>query len=74
MATSTPQIIGWVDTHRDLHVAAAIDPVGRLLGHRSFPATPAGYRAMLGGRSLSTVLRRQAGLFTEPPPVSARVG
>jgi hypothetical protein len=25
-------------------------------------------------RSLSTVLRRQAGLFTEPPPVSARAG
>ena len=40
MATSTPQIIGGVDTHRDLHVAAAIDPVGHLLGHRSFPATP----------------------------------
>jgi transposase len=47
MATSTPQIIGGVDTHRDLHVAAAIDPVGHLLGHRSFPATPAGYRALL---------------------------
>ena len=25
-------------------------------------------------RSLSTVLRRQAGLFTEPPPMSARAG
>jgi transposase len=36
-----------VDTHRDLHVAAAIDPVGRVLGHRSFPATPAGSRALL---------------------------
>jgi transposase len=47
MATSTPQIIGGVDTHRDLHVAAAIDPIGRVLGHRSFPATPAGYRALL---------------------------
>jgi hypothetical protein len=40
MATSTPQVIGGVDTHRDLHVVAAIDPVGRPLGHRSFPATP----------------------------------
>jgi transposase len=47
MATKTPQVIGGVDTHRDLHVAAAIDPVGHLLGHRSFPATPAGYRALL---------------------------
>jgi transposase len=47
MATKPPQVIGGVDTHRDLHVAAAIDPVGRPLGHRSFPATPAGYRALL---------------------------
>jgi transposase len=47
MATKPPQVIGGVDTHRDLHVAAAIDPVGRVLGHRSFPATPAGYRALL---------------------------
>jgi hypothetical protein len=34
-------------SHRDLHVVAAIDPVGHLLGHRSFPATPAGSRALL---------------------------
>jgi hypothetical protein len=47
MATKTPQIVGGVDTHRDLHVAAALDPVGRMLGHSSFPATPAGYRALL---------------------------
>jgi transposase len=47
MATKAPQVIGGVDTHRDLHVAAAISPVGRPLGHRSFPATPAGYRALL---------------------------
>lgn len=47
MATKTPQVLGGVDTHRDLHVAAAIDSVGQLLGHRSFVATPAGYRALL---------------------------
>ncbi|HEY6417018.1 MAG TPA: IS110 family transposase, partial [Acidimicrobiales bacterium] len=32
-----------VDTHLDVHVAAAVDPVGGLLGVESFPTTPAGY-------------------------------
>ena len=30
--------------------------------------------AEIGPRNLSTILRRQAGLFTESPPVSTRVG
>jgi transposase len=42
-----PGITGGVDTHLDLHVAAALDDTGRLLGTRSFPTTPAGYRALL---------------------------
>jgi len=37
-----------VDTHADTHVAAALDPVGGLLGVREFPATPAGYAGLLG--------------------------
>jgi hypothetical protein len=32
-----------VDTHTDVHVAAVLDPAGRLLGTRSFPATTRGY-------------------------------
>lgn len=36
-----------VDTHAEFHVAAVIDLVGRQLGHATFPATPAGYRALL---------------------------
>lgn len=36
-----------VDTHADFHVAAVIDPLGRHLGHETFPATPPGYRALL---------------------------
>jgi transposase len=36
-----------VDTHADAHVAAIIDPLGRQLGDMSFPATPAGYRALM---------------------------
>ena len=36
-------ITGGVDTHADTHVAAALDPIGGLLGVREFPATAAGY-------------------------------
>ena len=39
----TRAITGGVDTHADVHVAAALDPVGGLLGVREFPATAAGY-------------------------------
>jgi transposase len=42
-----PQIVGGVDTHLDVHVAAALDPLGALLGTRSFPATPAGHNELL---------------------------
>ena len=40
-------ITGGVDTHADMHVAAALDPVGGLLGVREFPATAAGYARLL---------------------------
>jgi transposase len=39
----TRPIVGGVDTHLDVHVAAAVDPVGGLLGVESFPTTPTGY-------------------------------
>ena len=42
-----PVITGGVDTHADLHVAAALDPIGGLLGVRQFPATAAGYADLL---------------------------
>ena len=41
-------ITGGVGTHSEVHVAAALDPVGGLLGVREFPATAAGYRGLLG--------------------------
>ena len=44
----TRAITGGVDTHADVHVAAALDPVGGLLGVREFPATAAGYAELLG--------------------------
>jgi transposase len=41
-------ITGGVDTHADMHVAAALDPIGGLLGVEEFPATAAGYTRLLG--------------------------
>jgi transposase len=44
----TRPVTGGVDTHADVHVAAALDPIGGLLGVEQFPTTPAGYAALLG--------------------------
>lgn len=41
-------VVGGVDTHGRVHVAAAVDQVGRVLATRSFAATAAGYAALLG--------------------------
>ncbi len=41
-------VTGGVDTHADVHVAAAIDRNGGLLGVESFPADRAGYEELLG--------------------------
>jgi transposase len=46
-STSRVEVAGGVDTHGDTHTAAAIDAAGRLLGHRQFPTTAAGYRQLL---------------------------
>ena len=40
-------ITGGVDTHADIHVAAALDRLGGLRGVREFPATAAGYAGLL---------------------------
>jgi transposase len=39
-------VFGGVDTHADVHVAAALDPNGAMLGVESFPADPAGYQQL----------------------------
>jgi transposase len=46
--TQARAITGGVDTHADVHVAAALDPLGGLLGVQEFPATAAGYARLLG--------------------------
>ena len=40
-------ITGGVDTHLDVHVAAALDPLGGLLGTERFETNSAGYKALL---------------------------
>jgi transposase len=40
---STRPVTGGVDTHADVHVAAAVDANGGVLGVASFATTPAGY-------------------------------
>lgn len=41
-------VTGGVDTHLDLNVAAALDPIGGLLAVEQFPATSSGHRRLLG--------------------------
>lgn len=40
-------VVGGVDTHKDLHVAAVVNHQDRVLGTRSFASTRQGYRQML---------------------------
>lgn len=52
------QVIGGVDTHKDLHVAAVVDDHDRVIGTHSFAATRQGYRQMLAWmRSLGDLQR-----------------
>ena len=47
MTTIARRITGGVDTHLDVHVAAALDERGAQLGVESFAATAAGYQELL---------------------------
>jgi transposase len=40
-------VIGGVDTHKHVHVAAVCDPLGRVLASQSFPTTAHGFKALL---------------------------
>lgn len=46
-ATSSRTIVGGVDTHKDLHVAAVVDERDLVLESKSFATTRQGYRQML---------------------------
>jgi len=45
---SIVRVTGGVDTHADVHVAAAIDHNGGVLGVESFPTNEAGYESLAG--------------------------
>jgi len=47
MTSTAAAVIGGVDTHADVHVAAACDQLGAVLGTQAFPTTTAGYRQLL---------------------------
>src|SRR3954467_6195251 len=54
MTTIAPDpgsVTGGVDTHLDVHVAAAISHLGGVMGTKSFPTTAAGYRQLLRWRA-----------------------
>ena len=48
MVETARRVTAGADTHRDMHVVAALDERGAELGLRSFATTAAGHRALLG--------------------------
>jgi transposase len=58
MSSTAAAVIGGVDTHADVHVAAACDQLGAVLGTRSFPTNAAGYRDLLSWLRLFGELER----------------
>ena len=48
IAEQNGPVTGGVDTHADVHVAAVVDQVGRVLGTHAFPVTAAGYPGRAG--------------------------
>jgi transposase len=47
MLEATREVVGGIDTHGEVHVAAALDEVGGLLGTESFGANGSGYEALV---------------------------
>jgi transposase len=47
IADGMPRVTLGVDTHKDFHVAAALDELGRMLGTVEIPTTVRGYRRLL---------------------------
>jgi transposase len=47
MTDQVGTVIGGVDTHKDVHVAAVVDCTGRVLGTAEFATTVAGHRRLL---------------------------
>ena len=58
MAKTDRVVIGGVDTHKDVHVAAVVDEVGKILDTKSFETTAKGYRALVSWLSSFGELRK----------------
>ena len=61
--TQTTPVVGGVDTHKDLHVAAVVDQSDRVLGTQSFATTRQGYKLMLAWMRSFRVLSQTFGIF-----------
>ena len=58
-ASSDPdEVVVGVDTHKDVHVAAVLTALGVLRESKKFPATAAGYQALLAWVCTFGILRR----------------
>lgn len=58
MQEEPTDVTGGVDTHSQVHVAAIVNMIGRILGTASFPATAAGYEQLLAWmRSFGTLVQ-----------------
>ena len=51
-------VVGGVDTHKDLHVAAVVDQNNKVLGTQYFSTTRQGYRQMLAWMTSFGTLKR----------------
>ena len=51
-------VVGGVDTHKDLHVAAVVDQNNKVLGTQFFSTTRQGYRQMLAWMASFGALKR----------------
>jgi transposase len=63
------EVILGVDTHRDTHAAALVDPLGRFLAAETFPATRRGARALI--RWAQNLWVRSAGPGSREPAATA---
>ncbi|MFE2457582.1 IS110 family transposase [Streptomyces sp. NPDC059402] len=52
------EVVLGADTHGEVHVAAVVSPLGKILGTESFPATAAGYRQLLAWARRRGTVRR----------------
>jgi transposase len=52
------EVVLGVDTHGEVHVAAVLSPLGKVLGTESFPATASGYRRLLAWAGKLGTVRR----------------